>query len=147
MASLDAGCQQALQNDGLYNNMVYNAANATFYQAFGIQGTFTLSEIGYWPSDETLAAWCTEAIACTAGSAGILVTQSFYNQSTAGQYVTLVHELLHYTLAAANGNSNVDSYSDAGTAAFLGISVDPGTSASQAITNWLNAGCPLQPPQ
>jgi RHS repeat-associated protein len=142
MASLGAGCTKALQDDGLYDDMAYNAANATFYQAFGTTGTLTLGDIGYgaYIPDKTLTDWCTDAIACTAGSAGILVTQLFYGQSTADQYVTLTHELLHYTLAVGSGNANYGAYSDVGTAAFLGLTYTG--SASTAITAWLQADCP-----
>lgn len=152
MLTLTGGCEQALQQDGLYNNMLYNAQWATYYQAFGSTGQLTLSDIHYlapggqpWAGDPTLSTWCpaTEDIACTAGEQGIIVTANFYGESTTDQQITLIHELLHYTLAAGDPN-NPSAYDDEGTANFLGLNYTAGdpTSASLAITNWLTAGCP-----
>lgn len=152
MASLNGSCQKALDDVGLFNDMVNDAAGAKFYQAFGTTGNMTLSSIGdvspdgrAWAGDPTLAAWCPPAqtIACTAGTSGILVTVNFYSESASDQLTTMVHELLHYSLAAQNSN-DPSKFSDVATASFLGIGNfgNDADAASRAITNWLNGGCP-----
>jgi RHS repeat-associated protein len=145
MYALGSGCTGALTDAGLYDDMIQNAGTANYYQAFGATGRMTLSDLGYsqYQPSPTLEEWCTDAIACDAGNTGILVTNLFYSENTTDQLTTLVHELLHYTVAANGGT--IVQYSDTGIADMFNLSYTDPTSASQAITNWLNQDCPTTP--
>jgi hypothetical protein len=155
VSNLGEGCQGVFNDPSrnigtasLYQALSFNASSAGYYDAFGPEGTLTLSQTGYvdpvtgkpFAGDPTIQAYTPAgAVAVTAGGVAIYLNVSFYNEGPA----TLVHELFHLTYG---GESDVDIAARFGLqytvtpAGIPGID-DKTVAASRAISDWLRRDC------